>query len=94
MLTEAKKYKVCILGETYSLVSDESEDLVNKSVNFINELVSEIKEKSSGVADNKIVAFALIKTALRMSTINTELEAYKYKTKELEDMLNQSDLLD
>lgn len=93
MMQEAKKYKVSILGETYSLISDEPEKLVNETVEFINETIQEITSKSSGLQDTKIMAFALIKAALKRSLINFELETLKESINKMESFLDQSALL-
>lgn len=93
MVAEAKKYKVSILGETYSLVSDEPEEVVNRSFLLIEELINDISTKSSTLAGSKIVAFALIKAALKANIVLFELDSYKKKEKRLEDILNHSQLL-
>ena len=93
MVAEAKKYKVSILGETYSLVSDESEEVVNRSFALIEELINDISTKSSTLAGSKIVAFALIKAALKANIVLFELDSYKKKEKRLEEILNHSQLL-
>jgi len=93
MVAEAKKYKVSILGETYSLVSDEPEEVVNRSFLLIEELINDISTKSSTLAGSKIVAFALIKAALKANIVLFELDSYKKKEKRLEEILNHSQLL-
>ena len=93
MVAEAKKYKVSILGETYSLVSDESEEVVNRSFALIEELINDISTKSSTLTGSKIVAFALIKAALKANIVLFELDSYKKKEKRLEEILNHSQLL-
>jgi cell division protein ZapA (FtsZ GTPase activity inhibitor) len=92
MASETKKYSISILGERYSLVSDEPEELVNSSIGLITELIKEISERSSNISDSKIAAFALIKAALKVSMIKSELETYKDKLKSLESLLDQAEV--
>ena len=93
MVAEAKKYKVFILGETYSLVSDEPEEIVNRSFALIEELINDISIKSSTLTGNKIVAFALIKAALKANIFLSELDSYKEREKRFEEVLDNSQLL-
>lgn len=87
MMQELKKYQINILGESYTILSDESDQAVNDAVSLMNSLINEITAKSSTSVDNKKVA---IFVALKLASKLRDLQ-YKCKmVEEKEKLLIQS----
>ncbi len=53
MSGNTKSYKVTILGDTYSLVSDESQDVINDVVKHIDQITASIKAIAPQMIDDK-----------------------------------------
>lgn len=83
-----KKYKVSLLGETYTIVSDESEEHVALCVQRINELMQGLSESLS-ITDSKRAA---VLTALQLVSKVIQLEK-RYQEKHQEH-LRLIDLID
>ena len=82
MIQELKRYQVNIFGESYTVLSDESEKEVIDTAAFVDLLMQETSVKSS--ADPKKVAvFVALKIAKKM----LDLEAEKIKWNESEKSL-------
>lgn len=56
MSGNTKSYKVTILGDTYSLVSDESQDVIDNVVKHINQVTTSIKTNAPQVIDDKKIS--------------------------------------
>lgn len=70
-----KKYKVSIFGESYTLVSDESEEQLVASAQHIDELMRQLAEKT-GLSDTKRIAvLASLQIACKLKTEEAELTA-------------------
>lgn len=83
MNSESKKYKVAIFGEQYTLVSDESEDLVERSVVAVNTLMHDIAAKAPSLDTEKIAMLALLQIALKHHTLEQNIEKQRQKEEEL-----------
>jgi len=62
-MTTSKKYIVTILGQKYSLVSDEPEELIMRSAEIVNGLMAEITQRSSTVDSTKVAVLVSLKLA-------------------------------
>lgn len=83
-----KKYKVSLLGETYTIVSDESEEHVALCVQRVNEMMNTLTESLS-ITDSKRAAVLL---ALQLMSKVSQLES-RYQEKHQEH-LRLIDLID
>lgn len=88
-MQDSKKYKVSILDENYSLISDEPEHVVLKSVEFVRSLLQEITEKAPSLNSRQAATLALIKVALTKNKLEEELRSYKQKEEELLKVFEQ-----
>ena len=80
-MSDTKRYTVSILGETYTLLSDESESHITHTASTIDHLMREILEKTS-ISDPKKAA---VLAAFKMTSRLIRLEADKEKADKYED---------
>jgi cell division protein ZapA (FtsZ GTPase activity inhibitor) len=83
MVNEAKKYTVTILGTSYTLRSDESEQHVFHAGALVDSLVNEIVAKADKLEDKQIAVLAALKLASKL----LHLESIMLQTKEVEQFL-------
>lgn len=74
MIQDTKKYKVAILGQPYTIISDEPAELVEKAVAFVNMLTQTIAVQSSQLSNEKIATLALLQVALKVHGLENALE--------------------
>lgn len=83
-----KKYKVSLFGETYTIVSDETEEHILKCVNHVDSLMRSITD-SMNVTDGKKAA---VLAALQLASKLQETEShYKLKFQEHEKLIELID---
>ncbi|HVX00800.1 MAG TPA: cell division protein ZapA, partial [Candidatus Babeliaceae bacterium] len=70
MSSAVKKYKLSIFGEAYTIVSDESEEILLKAAKQLDGLMREVSQKSQ-IADAKRIA---VLAALQIATHSQTLE--------------------
>ena len=66
---ELKKYTVSIFGESYSLLSDESQEHIEQAAQAIDNLLQEVTQKAKTVDAKKaaiLVAFRLMSKIIRL----------------------------
>lgn len=78
-----KKHKVSIFGESYTLVSDESEELLAQSAKYIDELMRHLAEKSGLSETKRIAVLASLHVATQLRQVEVELERCAAKELEL-----------
>jgi cell division protein ZapA (FtsZ GTPase activity inhibitor) len=88
-MDEAKRFDIQLYGESYSIISDESEDKVFEVAKQVDDLMNLIARRT-GLSDVKKIA---VLTALKLATNKNELEnaaiGYDDTCKKLVDMVNQ-----
>lgn len=62
-MTISKKYTVTILGQKYSLVSDEPEELIMRSAEIVNGLMADITQRATTVDNTKVAVLVSLKLA-------------------------------
>jgi len=82
MMQDLKKYQVNIFGESYTILSDESQKEINDTAAYVDSLMRETAGKSSADA-KKVAVFVALKIAKKM----LELEAEKNRLQETEASL-------
>jgi cell division protein ZapA (FtsZ GTPase activity inhibitor) len=77
MKRELSSYRVVILGDEYAVISDESEEHVMESANYVHTLLQESMRKAPITSSKKIATL----TALRLAStlIITEEAVKKYE---------------
>lgn len=81
-MSTLKKYKVNLMNEPYTFISDEQEENFNLSVERVDSLMREISEKS-GINDTKRIAI-LVALELSSKLNNFEKQIAFYNQKEIE----------
>jgi cell division protein ZapA (FtsZ GTPase activity inhibitor) len=89
MKREAKSYKVSILGEQYSLVSDEPEGHVMQSALMVDSLLREIAEKSGSADTKKVAVLAALQLASRLVYAQIHIERENLQKEALSLRINQ-----
>ncbi|MBM7556533.1 cell division protein ZapA [Halanaerobacter jeridensis] len=79
------KAKVKILGEYYTIKSDESEEYINNIASFIDQHLSEIKSNSSTMPRNRLFLLGLMNLADDLYNMQDKIQNLKQEIKGLED---------
>ncbi len=87
MSTQAKKYKVTIFGESYTLVSDEPEQHVVESAQNVDTLISVISRDSGIVDVKKLAVLVALQLASELKHQKTGNEALKSERTRLGSLL-------
>lgn len=74
MKKEVNKYIVTILGESYTLLSDESEQDVRKASNQVDILMNEIAHKAPHISNHDRAILVALKLALALVNLESESE--------------------
>lgn len=74
MMHEVKKYQLNILGESFTIVSDEPEQEITKAIGYVDSLMKEFSIKSCSADTKKIALLTAIKIACKMINIESEYE--------------------
>ena len=69
-MNEAKRFDIQLYGESYSIISDESEEKVDEIAKHVDELMRSIAQRT-GLSDVKKIA---VLTALKLATSLDKLE--------------------
>ncbi len=75
MTKQTKQYKITILDNEYSLVSDESELYVQSTVNYVDSLMKEVLEKSRLADQTKVAVLAALQIASELLHLQEEQKA-------------------
>jgi cell division protein ZapA (FtsZ GTPase activity inhibitor) len=89
-MNEAKRIEVLLYGESYSVISDESEEIVLEVAKQVDELMRLIGRRT-GLSDVKKIA---VLTALKLATSQRKLEeeavGYGRFCEKLVELINQN----
>jgi len=83
MNSEAKKYTLNILGQTYTIVTDEQESIIINAANLIDSLMKEIAQKSTSLDTHKVAVLAALQYATKFLAHEKALESISKKEREL-----------
>jgi cell division protein ZapA (FtsZ GTPase activity inhibitor) len=90
MNVDTKRYKVTILGERYSLISDEAEELVLKAARFVDERIAMLTNKVAAVDEKKAVVLVALQYASEMLRLEAEREQQLVRHKVLADLIDKA----
>ena len=90
MIGEPKKYKVSILGESYSLVSDETEQHIMGVASEVDACLSEMLKKSSSLDGKKCAILIAVQYASLLAKAREQIEQYQAERKHFTRLLDQS----
>lgn len=80
-----EKAKVKILGEYYTIKSDQSEKYINNIAAFIDQHLSEIKSNSSAMPRNRLFLLGLMNLADDLYTMQDKIQSLNQKISNLEN---------
>lgn len=72
MINQTKQYKITILDNEYSLVSDEAELHVQGTVQYVDSLMKEVLEKSRLQDQTKVAVLAALQIASELLHLQEE----------------------
>lgn len=84
-----KKTKVSIFGETYVLLSDESEEHINAVVQEVDDLMRLIAAKSEISDSKKIAVLTAVQFASQLKALQEQVASYSTKERELVDHIDR-----
>ena len=82
MKCDVESYRVIILGDEYTIVSDESEEHIIKAANYTHALMQEIVQKAPYALPKTVAVLAALR--LEGKVINAEEKAKKREEKSVE----------
>ena len=88
MNSQMKKYKAHILGDTYSIVSDEKESFILESVQSVDSVMREISEKMPAMDKQKVAVLAALKIASGKIQLEHFIEEEKKLSSKIMDVLD------
>lgn len=83
MITPTKKYQVTIFGETYTLVSDESEAVITSAAQQINTTMTELASRSAVVEQHRLAVLAALKAAITNVHLEHDLKSHVHEQNKL-----------
>lgn len=84
-----KKTKVSIFGETYVLLSDESEEHIGAVVQEVDDLMRIIASKSEISDSKKIAVLTAVQLASQLRVLQEQIASYSNKERELVDHIDR-----
>jgi cell division protein ZapA (FtsZ GTPase activity inhibitor) len=90
-MSSARKVKVTIFGEAYTLVTDEPEEAVRATVSKVDELMLSIAHRMGNVEARKVAVFAALQLASKHRELDQLVEA---KVRQCVDQIDHALLSD
>lgn len=90
MNKENKKYKVSILGESYSIVSDEDQNLITQAAQLVDLRMEEIDQLAVISEPKKIAVLAALQIASELVRLKAQADQAKLHQKALVDIIDQA----
>lgn len=87
-MTLSKKYTVTILGQKYSLVSDEPEELIMRAAEIVNGLMAEITQRATSIDTAKVAVLVSLKLARDYLACQQVVQAHTNHTTHLATVLD------
>jgi cell division protein ZapA (FtsZ GTPase activity inhibitor) len=88
-MNSVSKYKVSIFGESYFLVSDESEEHIDAAARLVDSYMREIAEKSQIAESKRIAILVALQLASKALTNKDIVELQQQKSDRLLEFINQ-----
>ncbi len=90
MKQEVRKYTISILGESYTLLSDESESDVIQAAHHVDTLMRELVQKIPHAGNYDKAILAALTLSLRIVTLESERENSKQALKTMIDHIEHA----
>lgn len=85
----SKKYRLTIFGDSYSIVSDEAEEIVVSCAQQVDTLMREIARGSQIAEAKRVAVLAALKLAAEISEREESLMQYRSEQRKLIDLLDR-----
>jgi cell division protein ZapA (FtsZ GTPase activity inhibitor) len=82
-------YKLLILGDHYSVVSDESQAQLTAAASLVDTLMKEIAGRVSHMDEKRVAVLVALQMASKMLALESQIEHTAIRHKELIDRLDQ-----
>ncbi len=82
MISDSKKHQIEILGQNYTIISDETDSDIEKIVYMVNSFLKEIISKSPQIDHTKAIVFVALKLAnntIKLENLISNYEEYNTK---------------
>ena len=90
-MSEKRSLKVSILGKSFSIVTDESDEIINKAAHTIDILMQQLANSSlSRESDEKKMIFVTLQLALDVVKKQKEVETMSDKADTLSSLLQEA----
>ena len=89
MTNEAKKFTVTILGQTYTIVSDEAEEQVLQAAALVDTSMQEIVKKANSLDSQKIAVLVALKYASKFLAQESIMQNFSKRELELISIINR-----
>jgi cell division protein ZapA (FtsZ GTPase activity inhibitor) len=86
--SKVKKYKVTIFGESYFLLSDESEEQLITSAQLVDSLMRQIADKSQVTDSKRIAVLVALQLASKTFESKEVIGHYQEKSNELLNLID------
>ncbi len=83
-----KKFTVTILGQEYTIVSDEAEQQVLQAAALINTWMQEIVQKSQGIDPKKVAVLVALQCANRLLEVESHLKTFSKREQQLISLID------
>jgi|GEM_PF-795422 cell division protein ZapA (FtsZ GTPase activity inhibitor) len=80
---EIKKQTITIFDESYTIVSDEPEELLSQAILHINEVMNNLSEKSGLNDKKKIALLSALHLATELQKVNQKIAFFEEQEKKL-----------
>lgn len=84
-----KKYKISVFGETYTVVSDESEEQVMNTAQYVDDLMRHTASKFDIYDSKRIAALVSLQLASRLKDLEEKCALHSQKEHELADRIDR-----
>ena len=87
MISQPKKYKISILGESYSIVTDETEEHIVRSASLVDTYMQEIAQKLGSADIKKLAVLAALQSSSKLLHYESMLAKEQERYSRLETLL-------
>lgn len=89
MTHEAKKFTVTILGQTYTLMSDETEEHIERAAAVVDTAMREILQKIPHIDAQKVAVLVALKYASKFLAQESNMHSISKRETELIGLINR-----
>lgn len=92
MMRAVQKYKVTLLGQPYTFVSDEAEALVQAAIQLLETTVKDVAGQSASGEMHKVALLSALSLALQHVQLQQDVAAHNDQQAKLMSLLTDVDL--